>query len=229
MAYAQQVGAFFAQHPLIPYFTPQSPQFTRIRATYIEDSLVVPLGIARPRSADDVAIIVRFAASIGIDFTVRTGGHDLFGRGFVQDGLAIDMRDIEYVHVDTSQKTAKVGGGTLAIHVAKKLCEYGMATALGSYPTVGYVGWATHGGYGPFAANYGLGVDQIVGARVVNAAGQIVQADEDMLVALRGGGGAVGVIVEVTIKVYALKSVCDTPKTYLCPSFSCHTKVYTMS
>lgn len=72
---------------------------------------------------------------------------------------------------------------------------------------MGYVGWSTLGGYGPFSTCYGLGVDQIVAAKVVNAEGQIVDADNDMLTGIRGGGGTLGVITELTIKVYPLEKV----------------------
>jgi FAD/FMN-containing dehydrogenase len=62
-------------------------------------------------------------------------------------------------------------------------------------------------GYGPFVGNYGLGVDQILGAKVVNCEGKLVEGDERMLQAIRGGGGTLGVIVEMTIKVYPLDKV----------------------
>lgn len=55
--------------------------------------------------------------------------------------------------------------------------------------------------------NYGLGVDQIVGAKVVNHEGRIVEADDRMLQVIRGGGGTLGVIVALTIKVYPLDKV----------------------
>ncbi len=74
---------------------------------------------------------------------------------------------------------------------------------------MGYVGWATLGGYGPFSTSHGLGVDQIVAAKVVNAKGELVEADAELLQGIRGGGGIFGVIVELTIKVYPLKEVGD--------------------
>lgn len=62
-------------------------------------------------------------------------------------------------------------------------------------------------GYGPFVGNYGLGVDQILGAKVVNHEGKIVDADEKMLQVIRGGGGTLGVIVAMTVMVYPLDKV----------------------
>jgi len=117
------------------------------------------------------------------------------------------MRDIAYVNVDKQCSTAKVGGGVLLAGLAKALAKEGLATAIGTNTSVGYVGWATYGGYGPFSANYGLGVDQIVGAKLVDANGKIVEADERLLKGIRGAGGVFGVIVELTIKVYPLKAV----------------------
>lgn len=72
---------------------------------------------------------------------------------------------------------------------------------------MGYVGWATLGGYGLFAPLYGLGVDQIVGAKLVTATGEVIDCTEEVLKGVRGGGCTLGVIVEVTVKVYALKQV----------------------
>jgi FAD/FMN-containing dehydrogenase len=74
-------------------------------------------------------------------------------------------------------------------------------------PTVGFTGWAIHGGYGLLSTNYGLGSDQIVGARVVDGQGNIVDADETLLTAIRGGGGSVAVIYELVIKVYPSEKV----------------------
>jgi FAD/FMN-containing dehydrogenase len=59
------------------------------------------------------------------------------------------------------------------------------------------------------ASHYGLGVDQVIGAKIVNARGEIQTADEELLVGIRGGGGSLGIIVELTIKVYAIDKVCD--------------------
>lgn len=72
---------------------------------------------------------------------------------------------------------------------------------------VGYVGWATTGGFGPFAGKYGLGVDQIVGAKIVNAEGKVEQAGASVLKAIRGATGNFGVILELRIKIYPIEKV----------------------
>lgn len=80
----------------------------------------------------------------------------------------------------------------------------------GTVASVGYTGWATLGGYGPLTSHYGLGVDQIVGAKIVNARGEVQDANEELLVGIRGGGGSLGIIVELTIKVYPVNKVRST-------------------
>ena len=195
------------QHPQIRYVTPPDPGYAELRQAFILDNPAVPLAIVRPQSAEDVASLVTFAVATGIDITVRTGGHDLYGRCFAQDALAIDMRDISYVRVDDTNSYAAIGGGTLAGELAEGLTEHNLVTPLGFVSSVGYVGWATHGGYGQFVGNYGMGVDQIIGATMVNHEGKVVTANSEMLHAIRGGGGTLGVIVEVKIKVYPLEKV----------------------
>jgi hypothetical protein len=54
----------------------------------------------------------------------------------------------------------------------------------------------------------GLGADQILGARIVNHKGQIVDADDELLYGIRGAGAAFGVIVSLKIKIYRLAKVC---------------------
>lgn len=196
-----------AQHPHIIFAPPNSANYTSLREAYILDTPASPLAIARPQTCHDVALLVSLAVAHDVEISVRAGGHDLFGRCFVSGALCIDMRDICFVRVADDRRSAVIGGGVLASHLAGELGRHGLAAAVGSAPTVGWVGWATHGGYGPFAANYGLGVDQILGAKLVNCEGEVVDADESMLVAIRGGGGCLGVIVELTIKVYPLKQV----------------------
>ena len=130
----------------IRYVNPSSPGYSELRHQYILDTPAVPFGIARPQTAEDVARIVSYAVSEGIEISVRSGGHDLYGRAFAQDALAIDMRDIAFVDIDPAGTSATIGGGILAGSVATELAKRNLATAYGSVPSVGYVGWSTHGG-----------------------------------------------------------------------------------
>jgi FAD/FMN-containing dehydrogenase len=200
------IAAFLQDHPGIKYATRASADYPALRANYAGNP-ALPLIILRPQTADDVAALIIYCVAQNLDFVVRSGGHDLCGRSTVQDAVTIDLRDIAHIQVSADKKTARIGGGILFSKLLEGLGTHGLITPVGTIGTVGYVGWATLGGYGPYSSSYGLGLDQIVGAKVVNADGRLVDADARMLKGIRGSGGNYGVIVELTVKVYPVQEV----------------------
>jgi FAD/FMN-containing dehydrogenase len=136
----------------ILHSTPQSPSYPALRAQYIVDTPSTPLLITRPKNAEQVSCIVKYCVEQGIEFSVRSGGHDLYGRCFVDGAVGVDLRDLSYVVVEgnggdgAEGAAASIGGGILAGTLATELAKSGMVTASGSMPRVGYVGWASHGG-----------------------------------------------------------------------------------
>ncbi|KAJ5180948.1 hypothetical protein N7492_004158 [Penicillium capsulatum] len=184
------------------YATPTSSDYGDLRPTFIVRDETVPAVIVRPRSMEEAASLVSCLVKTRIPFSVRGGGHDMFGRSQVDNAVTIDMRDIAHVEVNADSQTARVGGGVISMDLLTKLQQHGLTVSHPATPTVGFVGWAIHGGYGLLSTHYGLGIDQIVGAKIVDAQGHLREADEAILTAIRGAGGVVGVIVELTIKVY---------------------------
>jgi len=55
----------------------------------------------------------------------------------------------------------------------------------------------------------GFGADNIVSARVVTADGNVVDAaaNDDLLWGLRGAGGSMGIVVESTVRTYAVSTM----------------------
>lgn len=202
-----ELERFLKEHPHITYAVPSSPDYVSLREVFYLDSKANPLIIVRPQTAEDVAFLVNYAKSQDIKFVVRTGGHSLFGHSMVEGAMTIDLRDLAYVQVEQGQKSAKVGGGILQGELVTALHKEGFVTPTGTVPSVGYVGWAAYGGYGPLSAHFGMGVDQIIGAKIVNSTGAIVTANDDLLRGIKGAGGIFGIIVEVTVKVYPMRNV----------------------
>jgi FAD/FMN-containing dehydrogenase len=198
---------FLTQHPHIHYAIPVSPDFNSLRPGYVIND-TIPAMIVRPRSATDVAGLVSVLKANYLPFSVRVGGHDMFGRFQINHAITLDLREIAHIYVDRESQTARIGGGVLIADLLKELDQHGMVVPHPVISSVGFVGWATHGGYGLLSAEYGMGADQILQAKLVDANAAVRDADEDMLTAIRGGGGALGVIVELTIKVYPLAQVC---------------------
>lgn len=122
------VGEFVKQHPSIKLYTPEDESYNAVRQCFI-DNAARPSAVVRPQTAEDVQEIVKFSVHSGIDFCVRGGGHDSAGRSQVDGALSIDVRDIEYVHVDESKTTARIGGGVLIGPLTQALGEHGLITA----------------------------------------------------------------------------------------------------
>ncbi|KAL4870724.1 hypothetical protein BDV12DRAFT_165668 [Aspergillus spectabilis] len=201
--------AFLKDHPSIKHTLPTSPKFPSAKRVWNNSRHAehTPLAVVQPQTPTDVAALIKLAKLNSVPFTIRAGGHNLEGRALVDKALLIDLRAFTSVSVSPDRKSATVGGGILQQELGNELWKEGLATPTGLVPAVGYVGWAIYGGYGPFSAHWGLGVDQIIGATVVNAEGELVTADDDLLHGIRGAGGAFGVIVDLTIKVYPLTSL----------------------
>ena len=87
------------------------------------------------------------------------------------------------------------------------LAPHGLVAVQGGCSSVGYTNWAATGGYGTLNGRFGMGCDQILGARIVNAKGEVVDADEEMLWGLRGGGCNFGVVVSLDVRVYRLEKM----------------------
>ena len=72
-----------------------------------------PLAIVRVADAADVAQVVRVARETGLPLAVRSGGHS--GAGVVDDGLVIDLRDLDELEIDVEGRTAWAGSGLTAV------------------------------------------------------------------------------------------------------------------
>lgn len=195
----------FLVNAKIRHMTPASLEYESLRQAY-SASHDQPFVIVRPRTAAEVSTLLKHCRAKSIPFVVRAGGHDLFGRSTLHGGLTIDLRDINYVHVNHDKKTARIGGGIIFSKLLEDLARHNLHVPTGTVGTVGFVGWAMGGGYGDSCAWAGLGLDQILRAKVVNANGELMDADDEMLKGIRGSGGF-GIIVEATIQVYAFKEV----------------------
>lgn len=144
--------------------------------------------------------------------TIRGGGHDAYGRNALAGAVQLDLRLMKFVHISkpasgSLQGTAGVtiGPGITGIEMQQALAPAGLAAPTGWVGTVGVTGWACGGGYGLETGMWGLGVDNIMGAKLVLPSGEIFDTIDDpgLLWALRGAGlGNFGVICELRLKAY---------------------------
>jgi FAD/FMN-containing dehydrogenase len=167
-----------------------------------------PSSVAVCRSTDDV---VRAVASTEQPLAIRGGGYSPAGLGTVDGGTVIDVGPLRSVAVDPATRQVRVGGGATAGAVDAELQRFGLAATLPVPSRAGVVGAALSGGVGFLVRKLGLSCDAIVGATVVTAAREVVDAaepeHEDLLWALRGGGGNFGVVTELVLQGQKLREV----------------------
>jgi FAD/FMN-containing dehydrogenase len=159
-----------------------------------------PALIVRAAAVSDVIISVTFARDHGLPLAVRGGGHNVAGHGTVDGGLVIDLAPMSEVLVDPVARVARVGGGATWGQVDAVTQRFGLATPGGVFSETGVAGLTLGGGYGYLRGKYGLSCDNLLGAEVVLASGEVVQVDAnshpDLLWGLRGGGGNFGVVTQ---------------------------------
>ena len=157
-----------------------------------------PAVIARPVDDADVAAVVSYARDNGLALAVRSGGHSGAGYSTVDDGIVLDLRDLNRIDIDVDDRTAWVESGVTAGEFTVAAAEHGLAVGFGDTGSVGLGGLVTGGGVGYLVRKHGLTVDNLLAADVVTADGQVRRVDADnepeLFWAIRGGGGNLGVV-----------------------------------
>ncbi|KAG5005855.1 hypothetical protein JHK85_024397 [Glycine max] len=196
-------------------FANTNPKFPTVLQNYIRNarfntsSTPKPSLIVTPQKESHVQATVICAKSVNIQLKIRSGGHDYEGISYISDEpfIILDMFNFRRITVDIKNEVAVVqAGATLGevyYRIWKKSKVHGFPA--GVCPTVGVGGHFSGGGYGNMLRKYGLSVDNVIDAQIVDVKGNLLNRKtmgEDLFWAIRGGGGAsFGVILSYTIKL----------------------------
>merc|ERR1719382_1958841 len=144
-------------------------------------------------------------------------GHDFFGRSARHGSLMLwtfsdkrtDWREDFKLHGcgESVGSTVTVGAGVQFWQLYNEATKQQRMVVGGTCSTVGHAGFTLGGGYGDYSRMYGSGATNLVQAEVVLADGRKVIANTcgpyaDLFKALRGGGGAFGVMTKATYRTY---------------------------
>src|SRR5438445_9703994 len=195
-----------------------APDYDEARALYNGMIDKRPAAIAYCTDEADVAAALRYGIDHGLRIAVRGGGHNGGGLGSVDDGLVIDLSQMNAIEVDAPAKMVRVGGGALLKDVLAATHEHGLTVPVGIIGTTGVGGLTLGGGVGHLTRALGLTIDNLVAATVVLADGSVVQTDAerdpDLFWALRGGGGNFGIVTSFSFRCHPVTTVLAGPVLY---------------
>jgi FAD/FMN-containing dehydrogenase len=186
--------------------TPGADDYDDLRRVFVGDVDKRPQAVVRVANAGDVARTVAFAREAGLELAVRCGGHSGAGHSATDEGIVLDLRDLNSIDIDPTARTVSAGGGVAALEVTRATTEHGLAVGFGDTGSVGIGGITTGGGIGYLGRKHGLTIDSLLSAEVVTADGEIHQVDAehepDLFWVIRGGGGNFGVVTRFTFRMH---------------------------
>ena len=158
-----------------------------------------PAAVAYPAFPDEVASVVKAAASAGLKVAPQGTGHGappLAGR--LGDAVLLRTSAMTELRVDAERRTARVGAGVLWGDVVERAGGVHLAARHTTSAGVGVVGSSLGGGLSWYARQAGLQCSAVSAVELVLADGTFVRAtddsDADLMWAARGGGGGFGVV-----------------------------------
>jgi hypothetical protein len=169
-----------------------------------------PAAVAIPETVAEAAAVVRWARSRGLRIAPQGTGHGASAMGSLGHTVLVKTERMRGVEIDVERRRARVGAGVLAAELNKAASEHGLAALSGSSPDVGVVGYTLGGGLSWFGRKYGLAANSVSAAELLNAEGEHVRVDADrepeLHWALRGGGGAFGLVTALELDLYPLRT-----------------------
>lgn len=176
-----------------------------------------PKLIFTPLVESHVQAAVICAKELGVELRVRSGGHDYEGLSYIsetsQPFIIVDLSKLRSINVDIHDNSAWVQAGATVGELSYRIFQSSKTHGFpaGLCPSLGIGGHITGGAYGPMMRKYGLGADNVIDAKIVDAAGRILDREsmgEDLFWAIRGGGGAsFGIILSWKVRLVPVPGI----------------------
>ncbi|GIF62832.1 oxidoreductase [Asanoa ishikariensis] len=192
-------------------YLPGDEGYDQARTTWALAVDLRPAAVAFPRTVEEVAAVVRYAARAGLRVAPLGTGHNAHPLEGVDLSRTVLMRMSELKGIEIHRRTARVHAGDVWLPVVEKAAEHGLATLHGSSPDTGVVGYLLGGGLSWYARAHGLAANTVTAVELVTADGMIVRADADhrpdLFWALRGGNGAnFGVVTAIEFRLFPIET-----------------------
>ncbi len=191
---------------------PGDPTYDMARSPWNLQMHDYPAAVAYPAFPDEVAEVLRAAASAGLQVAAQGTGHGappLEGR--MAEAVLLRTSAMTELDIDVERRTVRAGAGVLWGDLADAVGRHGQASRHPSSPDVGVVGYTLGGGIGWYARKLGLQCNAVTAVELVLADGTFVRAtadrDSELFWALRGGAAPLGVVTALEFEVFPLETV----------------------
>lgn len=149
---------------------------------------------------------VEYCNANSIDFLAINGGHGLSATLGTFNGIQINMRQLDNIDIQPSNKSAWFGGGTIVGQVIQTLWDKGFVTTTGGCECVGMLGAGLGGGHGRYEGLYGMISDNMLQLNVVLANGSAIRVNatshSDLFWAMRGAGHNFGIVTSYEMNIW---------------------------
>jgi FAD binding domain/Berberine and berberine like len=170
-----------------------------------------PTAVVLPESAEDIAAAVELARALGLRVAAQGTGHNAAPLGSLADTILVKTERMREIEVEAESLIARVEAGVRSLELVEAAARHGLAPLTGSSPDVGVVGYTLGGGLSWFGRKHGLAASSVHAIELVTADGSWVRADRehepDLFWALRGGGGAFGVVTALELRLVPVSDV----------------------
>jgi FAD/FMN-containing dehydrogenase len=190
---------------------PDDPEYDTAREVFYGGIDKRPAAIARVENDEDIRRVIWFARDGDNELAVRAGGHSISGKCSSDGGIVLDLRELKALEIDGGERTAVAGAGLTAAEYTTAAAAAGLATGFGDTGSVGISGITLGGGVGFLVRKHGATIDNLLGADVVTADGEVLTVDAEshpeLFWAIRGGGGNFGVVSRFRYRLHPIDRV----------------------
>lgn len=188
-------------------------QYSRFQSNYFQVGHPALIFVAKTEA--HVSEVIMYVAQLqrlskdAVPFSIKSGGHGLTKQSINQNGVILDLSQMNRVTVlDAEKGIFETQCGAVWGDVAAKIGQSGLILSSGDFGDTGVGGLATAGGIGLLVRKQGLTIDRIISATVITGDGNrhVVSEEHepDLFWALRGGSSQIGVVTNFVFQADAV-------------------------
>ena len=183
---------------------PGDPRWDAVRAPWNLAIDQRPLAVAAPGDVDELRALLAAARADGLQLAVQPSGHG--ASGTLDGTVLVRTAAFDRLEVDVEARIARIGAGLRMGHVLDALAGTGLVAMSGTSAVVNATAFTLAGGHSWFARAFGFASSSLRAVELLTADGRhrwLRDADDpELLWALRGAGGAFGVVTAIEVDLH---------------------------